>query len=175
MTSVLVGYATAHGSTRSIAERIAARLSDGGLRAVTRPLDALTAADLDAYDAYVVGSAVHDMAWLPEARRFTDAHGAALARHPLWIFSVGMADAVPGPRDRVAALEERKITGKLVERLHLRGRRLFSGVIAPEHLTVPGRLKMKAMGIRYGDYRDWDAVDAWAAEITAALGSAEAA
>ncbi|URN11515.1 flavodoxin domain-containing protein [Streptomyces radiopugnans] len=70
--TVLVGYASAHGSTREIAERIAARLAERGVEAETASLDAV--GDAGGYDAYVLGSAVHGMAWLPEATGFVHTH-----------------------------------------------------------------------------------------------------
>ncbi|WP_262387063.1 flavodoxin domain-containing protein [Streptomyces sp. TRM49041] len=169
MIRVLVGYATAHGSTLSVAERVATRLAEAGAEVETKELTAVSAGDLAANDAYVIGSAVHDMAWLPEARDFVDAHTDALTGRALWIFSVGMPDALPGPRRTLAGMEEKKIVGALRERLRPRGHRLFSGVIRPEHLSGPARLKMRAMGVRYGDYRDWAAVDGFAHEIAEAL------
>ena len=65
---VLVGYATAAGSTAGIAERIGETLREQGCEVVCRPVGP----DLDpsAFDAVVVGSAVHNMAWLRPALDF---------------------------------------------------------------------------------------------------------
>jgi menaquinone-dependent protoporphyrinogen oxidase len=52
---VLVAYATRHGSTRGIAERIAQTLRTDGLDAVAEP--AAEARALAGYDAFVIGSA----------------------------------------------------------------------------------------------------------------------
>jgi hypothetical protein len=65
---VLVGYATAHGSTHEVAERLAADLGRAGLKADVRPLEAVE--DADTYGAFVLGSAVHNQNWLDPARRF---------------------------------------------------------------------------------------------------------
>ena len=62
---VLVSYATAVGSTAGIAERIADVLRTAGRDVVCRPAD--PDLDLAGFDALVMGSAVHDMAWLPSA------------------------------------------------------------------------------------------------------------
>jgi menaquinone-dependent protoporphyrinogen IX oxidase len=51
---VLVAYASRHGSTAGIAERIAARLSEGGLQAEARPVaevHALPAGDFRDWEA----------------------------------------------------------------------------------------------------------------------------
>ncbi len=160
---MLVAYAGVHGSTRSIAERIAARLEEQGVQADVRPVDAVD--DLRAYDVFVVGSAVHDMAWLPEALTFVHRGAELLVRRGVWIFSVGMPAALRGPWKALVAKEEDHVVGGLIDELHPRGHRLFSGAIQPEHLSRTGRMKFQAMGLRYGDHRDWPAVDAWAREI----------
>ncbi|GGS30310.1 hypothetical protein GCM10010269_81090 [Streptomyces humidus] len=160
---VVVVYAGAHGSTRSIAAHLAARLADRGIRAEALPVEAV--GDPSAYDVFVVGSAVHDMAWLPQALAFVHTNAALLAGRGVWLFSVGMPAALRGPWKALVAKEESHVIGGLADRLRPRGHRLFSGVIEPEHLTRTGRVKFQAMGLRYGDYRDWPAVDAWAREI----------
>ena len=55
---VLVAYATAHGSTRGVAERLAAGLGGHGNRVELQPVDRVEA--LDAYDAVVFGSPVYN-------------------------------------------------------------------------------------------------------------------
>ncbi|MEU1571276.1 flavodoxin domain-containing protein [Streptomyces collinus] len=65
---ILVGFATAHGSTREIAGRLAAKLSEAGLKAEARAME--TVDDADAYRAFVLGSAVHGQAWLDPAEDF---------------------------------------------------------------------------------------------------------
>ena len=54
--NVLVGYASMHGSTRGVAERIASRLGERGLGAEVRSFDDV--ADAAGYDAFVLGSAL---------------------------------------------------------------------------------------------------------------------
>ncbi|MFH0245320.1 flavodoxin domain-containing protein [Streptomyces sp. HK10] len=165
--TVLVGYASAHGSTREIAERIAARLAGRGVEAETASLDAV--GDAGGYDAYVLGSAVHGMAWLPEATGFAHTHRELLADRPVWIFSVGMPAALRGPWKPMAAKEEPKVTEEVLADLSPRDHAMFSGVVAPEHLPGAGRAVFRAMGLRYGDYRDWEAVDAFADTVARSL------
>ncbi|MFI1518620.1 flavodoxin domain-containing protein [Kitasatospora cineracea] len=164
---VLVAHAGVHGSTQSIAERLAARLRERGDEVDVLAVDAV--ADPAGYDAYVVGSAVHDMAWLPPALRFVRANAGLLADGDVWLFTVGMPGALRGPWRTLAGREEGRVVGDLVAQLRPRGHRLFSGVIDPEHLTRAGRAAFRAMGLRYGDHRNWPEVDAWGREIGRAL------
>ncbi|MFI9152583.1 flavodoxin domain-containing protein [Streptomyces sp. NPDC053367] len=164
---VLVGYATAHGSTRGVAERLAAGLGPAGLKADVRPLE--TVVDADAYGAFVLGSAVHNQSWLEPAKAFVRDNADVLGARPVWIFSVGMPGALRGPWKRMAPMEAPVIVRGVPAGLSYRGHRLFSGVILRSQLPLGGRIRFRLMGGRFGDYRDWDAIDAWAAEIAGEL------
>ena len=54
------------------------------------------------------------------------------------------------------------MAAKLSPLVQARGHRLFSGVVRKQHLTPGGRAKFRLMGGRYGDFRDWAQIDAWA-------------
>ncbi|MEU6379789.1 flavodoxin domain-containing protein [Streptomyces sp. NPDC046909] len=160
---VLVGYATAHGSTREIAERLATRLSETGLKAEARAVE--TVDDADAYRAFVLGSAVHGQTWLDPARDFVRDNLDVLGSRPVWIFSVGMPAALRGPWKRLAPKEIPLIVERLPGDLSYRGHQLFSGVISRAQLPRAGRILFRLVGGRFGDYRDWAAIDGWASEI----------
>ncbi|MFR0354645.1 flavodoxin domain-containing protein [Streptomyces sediminimaris] len=160
---VLVGYATAHGSTREIADRVAAGLDKAGLKVEARDLG--TVDDADAYAAFVLGSAVHGQTWLEPARAFLRENADILGSRPVWIFSVGMPAALRGPWKRLGPKEEPVIVESLPGGLPYRDHRLFSGVIARQQLPLTGRLMFHLVGGRFGDYRDWAAVDAWTSRI----------
>ncbi|WP_026405341.1 flavodoxin domain-containing protein [Actinomadura rifamycini] len=172
--TVLIAYASVHGSTASIARRIGEVLAEHGERTDVRPMDELGDRGLDevgGHDAFVLGSAVHEMTWLPAATEFLSRHRDVLARRPVWLFSVGMPAALREPWRRLAPKEEKDVTEPLLRLLSPEGHRLFSGVIRPEHLPHSGRLMFRALGFRYGDYRDWDDVRRWADEIARNLAS----
>jgi menaquinone-dependent protoporphyrinogen oxidase len=165
--NVLVGYATEHGSTRGIAQRMATGLTASGLEAEAR--DLATVDDSDAYGAFVLGSAVHGQSWLAPAEDFVRANADVLGIRPVWIFSVGMPGALRGPWKRLGPKEAPRIVGRLPGDLPFRDHRLFSGVVAREQLPLAGRLVFHLMGGRFGDHRDWAAIDAWTAGIAADL------
>ncbi|MGV9844389.1 flavodoxin domain-containing protein [Streptomyces fungicidicus] len=164
---VLVGYATAHGSTRTIAERTAAVLGRAGLKAEARPLAEV--GDAGAYRAFVLGSAVHGQGWLAPARQFVRDNLDVLGVRPVWLFSVGMPAALRGPWRRMAPRELPVIEEGLVPGLRFRGHRLFSGVVRRDQLPRAGRVFFRLVGGRFGDFRDWTAVDGWAAGIAGEL------
>ncbi len=169
---VLVGYASEHGSTRDIAHRIATMLDKAGNRVETQPLDRVR--DVDRYDAVVLGSAIHDQQWLPPATRFVRRNRDVLAGLPVWLFSVGMPGALPRPLRRFAMKEKQKVITNFRDIINPRDHRLFSGVVVPSQLSRMGRVIFRVLGCRYGDFRDWRAIDAWAQDIACALVAAEA-
>lgn len=144
MTRVLVAYATAHGSTREIAERIAARLTGSGLR--TDCTSVTEVDDVHGYDAFVVGSAIHNQAWLPEAIRFVRHHARVLGARPTWLFSVGMPAAVAPALRGWAAREGPKVLESMRTRVHPNGERLFSGVVRRDQFPVAGRFVFWLLG-----------------------------
>jgi menaquinone-dependent protoporphyrinogen oxidase len=162
-----VTCASPHGSTRGIAERLARRLRDSGLT-----VDCLPVAEAPApegYDAVVAGSALHDRAWLPEAVVYLSRHAAALGGMPVWLFSVGMTGALARPLRRPAMREGPRAVAPLAALVRPRGTRLFSGVVSPQQFPPASRAVLRLMGGRYGDFRDWPDIDAWAAGIAAEL------
>lgn len=168
---VLIAYASAHGSTRSVAERIAARLRERGLTAECLPMPGPggDAGSLAPYEAAVLGSAIHNRAWLPGAREFVRAHADELAARPVWLFGVGMPAALARPLQGLAGRERSRAMGSLSRLVGARGTRLFSGVVAADQFPLVSRIVLRLMGGHYGDFRDWHAIDAWAQTIATHL------
>jgi menaquinone-dependent protoporphyrinogen oxidase len=170
---VLVAYATDHGSTRGIAVRIAERLCRQGVDARACAVEDLP--EVSGYEAVVLGSAVHGGQWLPEARQFADRNAAPLRERPVWLFSVstlGDEESMFPPRvaNRLRAL--RKETPEMTQLrrlLHPREHRNFAGAITRSHWPATGRAFFLATGGRYGDHRNWPAIDAWADRIAPQL------
>ena len=168
---VLVVYASKHGSTRGIAERIAARLTEEGHPAQARPVQ--EASGLEGYKAFVIGSATYAFHWMDEALAFVQANSAVLARNPVWLFSSGpLGDQTPQRHDPQTVTEPKEISG-LEQVLQARGHRVFSGALDPETLGFAERairkLPAARAGLPAGDFRDWDEIDAWAADIAEEL------
>ncbi|KSZ57673.1 hypothetical protein Z045_17110 [Rhodococcus pyridinivorans KG-16] len=170
--SVLVGYATAGGSTRGIAERIAAGLERGG----AVELRTLTEVDsVRKYEALILGSAIHNGRWLPEATAAVDRFCGELDGRALWVFSVSSVGATSTTLSPRLARRLRRMTPepRAVQALRssadVRDHRFFAGAIAPGDWPGMGRIVFRLMGGHYGDARDWDDIDAWTGRIRAGL------
>lgn len=163
---VLVVYASRHGATAGIAARIAARLVDSGVPADLRRVDEVET--LDTYDAVVLGAPVYDQSWPPEATRFVSAHGDELAARRSWLFSVGSFGDTKRLIGPLMRKEPRDIAGVRAA-VRARDYRVFQGVIGEDQWPFWSRVFFRALGGRFGDHRDWPAVDAWADEIVLGL------
>ncbi|MCX5554676.1 flavodoxin domain-containing protein [Streptomyces sp. NBC_00038] len=156
-----MGYASEHGSTRGVAESLGNRLRELGHQVDVRPVDEKL--ETDGYDAFVLGSAIHSGAWMPAAADFVRARSDELCTRPVWFFSVGLARVVGGWFEEHAA--EPKQLPELRRAVRPRGHWLFAGALEREHIPAVGRVIYRLMGGRYGDFRDWEEVHAWALEI----------
>lgn len=164
-TRVLVAYATAAGSTAGIAERIAEVLRADGAQVTCAPVG--PGLDPDGFDAVVVGSAVHSMAWLPPALDFlrrVPTDGA-----PVWVFSVGGTNPSGRIAHSVVGMEAEKVARGFPADLDVRDHRVFAGVVVTAGLPLWGRILARAVGGRPGDRRDWPAIEAWARQIAGVL------
>lgn len=166
--AVLVAYASAFGSTREIAERIAARMGRAMVDVECRQVDDIEAAS--GYKGVILGSAIHNQEWLPAAMSFVRRAAPQVGDTPVWAFSVGMADGLPKLlRHRAKALQEQRLAEALQSEMPLRDHELFSGVYQASQMPPLLRGLFRLTGGKFGDLRDWEAVDAWADQIIAQL------
>jgi menaquinone-dependent protoporphyrinogen oxidase len=160
---VLVTYATRHASTAEIAKAI------GHVLSAIAPADAVDVLpvedvdDVEDYDAVLLGSAIYDGRWLKPARQFAHANREQLLDRPVWLFSSGPIGEPPVPNTDVGAVSA------LAELLQARGQKLFAGQLRSAELQLAERSTVRQLHGVDGDYRDWDTIRAWAAEVADSL------
>jgi menaquinone-dependent protoporphyrinogen oxidase len=163
---VLVAYASSFGSTRGVAERIAAKLREHAVGVELRSVQDVHG--LDGYAAVILGSAVFNQRWIPAAEELVRGKEAALSRLPVWLFSVGTFD----DRKRlIGPLMKREPKGieEFEEAIRPRDYRVFAGVIDRHQWPLPSRIFFHALGGHLGDNRNWPEIEAWAAGIAREL------
>jgi menaquinone-dependent protoporphyrinogen oxidase len=171
---VLVAYASRHGSTMEIAERIAAGLQAAGLRTEVRSVDAIE--DITPYDAFVIGGAAYMLHWLKEATLFVRRHRETLARRPTWLFSSGPlgTELVDKAGHDIIEVTRPREFDQLERMIHPLDEHVFFGAWDPRDPAVGlGEWLIRHLpasaDIPVGDFRDWPAIDAWAATIASEL------
>jgi menaquinone-dependent protoporphyrinogen oxidase len=161
---VLVTAASKHGATHEIADALARGLRQAsGSRLEVDSIPVERGPSPARYGVVVLGSAVYAGSWRDEARHWAAAHAGELRERAVWLFSSGPIGDPPFPPD------EPHDVAPLLQVTGARGRRVFPGRLDKQLLTVPERAMVTAMRAPLGDFRDWAAVDAWAAEIALAV------
>lgn len=161
--TVLVAYASKHGSTEGIAQAIADRLRELGEPVELRSVDEV--GSIENFRAVVLGSAVYAGSWMKEAVELVHRSAEALARRPVWLFSSGpLGTEIEDEEEQPRQLAEmRGVIGPI-------DHRVFSGALNRDALGFGERMIVKAVKAPEGDFRDWDAIRDWAEEIARHLG-----
>ena len=165
-SSILVLYASKHGSTRQMAEHIWRSFGAQGVHADLRAAEDLT--DPVDYDAIVLGTAVYIGQWMKEAETYLEKFEKKLKDKPLWIFASGPT----GDGDPLELMEGRDIPDKIIpmlDRIKPKEIRLFHGALDKHQLTMMERLIIRVVKAPTGDFRHWEEIAEWAHEITEEL------
>ena len=174
MGKVLVAYASMAGSTGEIAEAIGKKINERGVGVDVKPVAEVP--DVTPYRAVVLGSPLIRSAWMEEAISFLEAHRGTLSRLPVAYFvsciTLAMMDNA----------ELRQQVNGFLDPVHAQfpeiqpvDTGLFAGVLDFSKMPYAYRLvwPYTAGGeAKEGDYRDWNAINAWAASITPVMVSA---
>jgi menaquinone-dependent protoporphyrinogen oxidase len=86
-----------------------------------------------------------------------------LRRKPVWVFSSGPVGEPPIPREVPAG------PAAIAARVEAREHRVFAGRLDRSSLGLAERSVVRMLRAPYGDFRRWDEIDAWAAQIAREL------
>lgn len=158
----LIAYATKHGATAEIAEKIGQILMARGCPVDMMPVDQVR--DLSLYSSVVLGSAVYIGQWRKEAVRFLRANQKVLAQKKVWLFSSGPTGDIK-PDEARAEFQFPKKLKPLTERIQPQSMVVFHGDLEPDKLNWVESWMIKKVEAPVGDFRDWEAIEAWAQSI----------
>ena len=129
-----------------------------GKEAEARPVEEVS--DPGSYEAFVIGSAIYYGSWLKEATEWVRRNQAVLSARPVWLFSSGPL----GTEVKDAEQQPKEMT-EFQQAIRPREQRIFFGALDHSHLSFAERVMVKAVRAPEGDFRDWQAIEAWAASI----------
>jgi len=163
--SILLAYATRFGSTQEVAETVAATLREAGLEVDLQPMQDVKS--LECYDAVVLGAAIYNAKWNVVAHQFVSQYQDALAQLPVAIFTLGPLSA----SDAAKRNSRRQLDMELAKYPWLKpvALEIFAGKYDP---SKPG-MGFFDRFLPARDVRNWDAIRAWANELSAQLQHAE--
>lgn len=163
---VLVAYASKHGATAEIAEKIGQVLKQAGLQVEILPVKKVK--KLQEYSAAVLGSSIYIAMWHKEMVKFLTDNEKQLTSLPVWLFSSGpMGEGDPVELSQGWRFPEAQRT--LIEGIKPRDTAIFHGVIDPRKMGMLEKWVIKNVKAPTGDFRDWNLITAWAEKVVAAL------
>jgi len=180
---VLVLYASTHGHTGKIADRLGALLRERGLAVQVRELGTPAAehVDITEHDAVLVGGSVHAGRHQKELVDWIAAHHTRLSARPSAFFSVSLTAA--DDTDEARAMTRAMIDDVLDDTGWLpRETVAFAGALQFEQYNLPTRVLMRLIARRHDldaevhkdtDYTDWAAVERFAEAFAASLQPSE--
>jgi menaquinone-dependent protoporphyrinogen oxidase len=169
MRRALVVYASRHGSTAGIAERIGDVMRSEDIDVVVARADDMP--DPHGFDACVIGSAAYIGKWEKAATAYVKRHEAVLASMPVWLFSSGPVGTERVDKKGNSLLQDPGTVAELKPILRPRGTQVFFGAWDPNDpaATFAERFIARMPAVKdllpTGDFREWPVIEAWAREI----------
>ncbi|MDO9036157.1 MAG: flavodoxin domain-containing protein [Methanoregula sp.] len=162
---ILLAYATRNGSTAEIAQVIGRELTNNG-HAVD-VTDIKMVSTLAGYSAIIIGGPLYMGSVDGAVERFVGNNREQLLKLPVAAFVVGLAPKNPDPGAVEAAMAAmRKSLGPVTPVSSV----LFAGKLDPSKVNFVMRKFLEMAKIPAGDFRDWDAIAAWAQELPVKMG-----
>lgn len=169
----LVAFGTKYGSTAKVAETIAQELRQKGYQTEVLDLRQDGSGGVDGYDLVVLGSGIVVGQWSKEAKAFLAAHASNLPKSRVALFACCSDVLFPEKVDNARKVYLEKVA-ETVPGLKPVAVGLFGGEVDFSKYSMLTKVLLKGVGTKKTleargvdvskpyDYRDWDAIRAWA-------------
>lgn len=167
--SILILYASFHGSTAQIAEFMGEKLNRQGITTSVKSIN--DQIDFSTFSGIIMGAPIHRGMWMNEAVDFVNKQRNKFNHLPFACFYTCMAKAKhPPSKESLDDLES--FQAALIELFpslspsHIGS---FAGMLDYDKCSFFTKLVMWLImsknGVEEGDYRDWQAIEGWLNEI----------
>jgi menaquinone-dependent protoporphyrinogen oxidase len=157
---VLVTYASKYGSTGGVADAIGKELCGKGLAADVALVK--NAGNIGSYQGVVIGSAIYMGKWMSDAMDFVKKNREALSRVPVAYFLVCLTLREPTEKNRTEMISYMNPILQAVPEIKPVAVGTFAGAFYYDNLSWLFKKVMKSKDAPEGDFRDWNAIRAWA-------------
>ena len=158
---VLIATASRHGSTAEIGRRVGDRLAATGFDVEVSAAESVST--VEPYDAVIIGSGIYAGTWLKGARLLIERNSIPLRERLVWLFSSGPVGEIKGK-----PVDDEQVA-MLTERSGAQGHTVFSGKLDRGALNLAEKGIVRLLKVADGDFRDWESIDLWAADIAGHL------
>ena len=164
---ILVAYATYYGTTREVAEAVAKTINAHGY--TVDVISACEVHDVSHYGAVIIGSPIRGGKIHNDVLHFLEDHEAELSQVPVAYFVCCMTMHDDSPDSRYMAEGYLAEVFNKISKVKPISIGYFGGVLELKRLDWLARLVVKALHAPEGDYRNWDAIIHWSAEVAETL------
>jgi menaquinone-dependent protoporphyrinogen oxidase len=157
---VLITYASKYGSTGGVADAIGKELCSKGMAADVVLIKNVR--NVSSYQGVVIGSAIYMGKWMSEAVDFVKSNKDSMRQVPVAYFLVCMTLSQPTENKQAEVLSYMDPVLKAVPEIRPVGIGTFAGALDYNNLSWLNKKILKSKGTPEGDFRDWNAIRAWA-------------
>ncbi len=161
-SKILLVYGSWQGSSKDISNRICRILDNEHV--LVQCADVNKVPDPSQYDAVILGGGIRGGCFHPKLIRFVQQNHRLLSKMPVAFFVVCLTLKKNNETNRCAASEYLKILKQKAPDLEPVSVGLFGGVMDYAGFSPLMRMMVKLLKMPQGDYRDWHAIEQWAAK-----------
>jgi menaquinone-dependent protoporphyrinogen oxidase len=162
---ILVVYVSRKGSTAGIAQAIGKELISEGYAVDVSEMKSVTS--LSGYNAVVIGAPVYTGKVTGDVAAFVAANKDALSRLPVAGFVTGIAPVYPKTGDVKVFIDQ---LGAALAPISPVAVTMFAGSLDAGKMNFVERSLTSLMKVPTGDFRDWNAIAAWARTLPEKMG-----
>jgi menaquinone-dependent protoporphyrinogen oxidase len=161
---VLIAYTSRRGSTAEIARAIGKELEAAGIGVEVAGMKDVNS--LEGFQGVVLGAPVYLGRIEKDVAGFVERHREGLSKVPVAAFAVGIAPVDPRVGSVGEVLEKLRAALAPVKPVAVT---MFAGRLEISKMSLVERTMTGLMKVLTGDFRDWEAIRAWARELPAIL------